>query len=291
MVLSSKVVMRRSLLVLAGLLALTAVSTAPAWWVKGHATIAEAAASRLPAEMPPFFRAGGKHLGHFAGDPDRWKNRLCKHLTAAESLNHYIDLEDFEGKELPEDRNKAVVLLAQLGRQPEGTGLLPYALMEHFDRLTCAFYDYRQDPDNEAIRMKCLVYAGVLSHFTGDAAMPLHTTRDFDGRRGPDGTKVQAGIHAKIDAFPEKNKLSAEEICRGLEARPIEDVWGHVVKTIHESYKHIDRCYDLDKAGAIDNPTAESRAFILERCRVASQFTMDLWYNAWLRSAKMTRSF
>ena len=291
MVLPRKVVLHRSVLLLAGLLALTAVSTAPAWWVKGHATIAEAAATQLPADMPAFFRAGGKHLGHLAGDPDRWKNELCKHLSEAEALNHYIDLEDFEGKELPADRNKAVVLLAQLGRQPEKVGLLPYALMENFDRLTCAFYDYRQEPENEAVRMKCLVYAGVLSHFTGDTAMPLHTTRDYNGRPGPNGSVLQKGIHAKIDAFPERNKFSAEEICRGLEPRPITDMWGHIVKTIQESHKHIDRCYDLDKAGAFDNPTAESRAFILERCRVAAQFTSDLWYNAWRRSAEMKRSF
>jgi hypothetical protein len=266
---------------------LAVAGTTPAWWVIGHATIAEAAAVALPPDVPAFFRAGGKSLGHFAGDPDRWKNRACRHLYAAEALNHFIDLENFQGKELPADRNKATVLLAELGEPPDRTGLLPYALMEHYDRLSCAFYDYRQDPGNEAVRMKCLVYAGVLSHFTGDAAMPLHTTRDYDGRKGPDGAMVQKGIHAKIDAFPEKNKLAAEEMSRGLKAQAVDDMWAYILRTINESHALVDRCYELDKAGAIDNPTAESRAFILERCRAGVQFTTDLWYNAWLRSAKM----
>ena len=67
----------------------------------GHASVAEAAAAGLPDDMPAFFRAGGKALGHFAGDPDRWKNRSCKFLRAAESPDHFLDLEDFEGKPLP----------------------------------------------------------------------------------------------------------------------------------------------------------------------------------------------
>jgi hypothetical protein len=64
-------------------------------------------------------------------------------------------------------------------------------------------------------------------------------------------------------------------------------MWAHIMKAIHESHRHVDRCYELDSAGAFDKPTAEGRAFILERCRVGAQLTMDLWYNAWLRSATM----
>ena len=266
---------------------LAVVGTASAWWVKGHESIAEAAAARLPEAVPAFLRAGGKHLAHCSGDPDRWKNPDAKHLRAAEAPDHYIDLEDYAGKELPADRYQAVALLIRLKQRPERTGMLPYAIMENYDRLCCAFYDYRADPNNETVRMKCLVYAGNLAHFTGDAVMPLHTTRDYDGKRGPDGTMVQRGIHAKIDAFPEKNGLTPEEIARGLEPRQIDDIWGYVLTRIQESHKQVARCYDLDSAAAFDKPTADSRAFILERCRDGAQFTMDLWYNAWLRSAKM----
>ena len=95
----------------------------------------------------------------------------------------------------------------------------------------------------------------------------------------------QKGIHAKIDAFPEKNDLRAEEIGRGLKARRIDDVWAHVLKSIRESHELVEKCYELDKAGAFDRPTKESRSFILSRCRAGAQLTMDLWYSAWLRSA------
>ena len=84
-----------------------------------------------------------------------------------------------------------------LKKEPNKVGMLPYAIMEYYEKLTVGFYDYRKTPTNSAIPMKCLVYGGMLAHYTGDAAMPLHTTRDFDGRTRPDGTVKQKGIHAK----------------------------------------------------------------------------------------------
>src|SRR5947207_5967221 len=92
---------------LAGLL----VGVAPGWWVIGHGTITEAAAFGLPDEMPAFFRAAGKSLAHLAGDPDRWKNREATFLKSAESPNHFFDMEDVEGNELPPDRFKGMQLI------------------------------------------------------------------------------------------------------------------------------------------------------------------------------------
>jgi hypothetical protein len=135
--------------------------------------------------------------------------------------------------------------------------------------------------------VKCLVYAGVLSHYTGDAAMPLHTTRDYDGRKGPGGKLMQKGIHARIDGFPEKQSFTPEEISRGLEPREIPDVWKHVQKAIRDSHQYVDLCYELDATGAFARPTDRSRAFIMERCRVGAQLTMDLYYTAWKKSATL----
>jgi hypothetical protein len=277
--------MRRWAITLA--VGLILVSRAPAWWVKGHGIVASAAASRLPESMPAFFRQAGKSLAHLSGDPDRWKNRATPHLRAAEAPDHYIDLEYFEGKELPDDRFKAMALLGRLGHKPDQTGLLPYAILENYERLTCAFADLRADPDNEAVRMKCVVYAGVLAHFTGDLAMPLHTTRDYDGKRGPGTTWIQRGIHARIDAFPERHGLTSEEIGLPLRAAVVDDVWAAVLRRLHESHGRVARCYELDSRGSFEQPTAESRVFILGCCRDGAQLTMDLWYSAWVHSAKL----
>ncbi len=259
---------------------------ATAWWVGGHETVTEAAAARLPDDVPDFFRRGGKNLAHFCGDPDRWKNRKMTFLRAAEEGNHFVDLEDLDGKDLPAtNRFDAMKMIyTELKKEPNKLGLLPYAIMDYYEKLTVGFYDYRKMPTNPAVPMKCLVHGGTLAHYTGDAAMPLHTTRDYDGRNQPDGTVKQKGIHAKLDGFPEKFGITAEEVCRGLEAKRIDDVWAHVMKFIAESHTHIPKCYEFDAAGAFDKPTDESRAFVLARMRAAAQLTLDLWYNAWLRS-------
>lgn len=287
------------------------------WWVKGHGTITEAAVSRLPDELPAFFRAAKKQIGYLSGEPDRWKNRETPFLRTAESPDHYIDLEDYKGRELPEDRYKAGKLVLDLGGDPQRAGMLPYAIMEHLDRLTIAFYDYRQfrerearlaaegrqlsaeekaemDAERSALEMKCIVYAGILAHYAGDAVMPLHTTVDYDGRvaiRDSEGRKLQQGIHAKIDAFPEKNGFTAEEIGREIEPKALDRVWERVKEVILESHTHIDRCYALDAAGAFDRPTVESRRFILDRCRCGAQFLVDLYVTAWQRSEKLPPSF
>lgn len=265
------------------------VGLAPGWWVKGHGTIAEAAAARLPDDVPAFYRTGGRHLAYFAGEPDRWKNRETPFLRRAEEGNHFLDTEDLDGKQLPGTHrfDALKMMYTELKKDPNKVGLLPYAILENFDKLTVAFADHRREPGNPSIPMKCLVFGGVLSHYTGDAAMPLHTTRDYDGRNQPDGTVKQKGIHAKIDGFPEKFGLTAEEMCRGLEAKKIENVWEHVNKFLAESFTHIPRCYELDLKGAFDNPTDESRAFVLARCRAGAQLTLDLWWTAWLKSAKL----
>ena len=101
-------------LIAALLVSLLAAGFAGAWMVKGHGSIAEAGAAGLPDDVPAFFRAGGKTLAHGAGDPDRWKNPSAKFLRASESPDHYIDLENYQGKELPSDRWKAIALLHDL---------------------------------------------------------------------------------------------------------------------------------------------------------------------------------
>jgi len=270
-----------------GMLFCLLCSPVNSWWVIGHGIIAEAACMALPDEMPAFFRAAGKQLKHLAGEPDRFKSKGAEFLRITEAPDHYIDLEEFGGETLPKDRFKGLDLAKRRGVTPEKAGLLPYALMENYDKLACAFYDYRKEPDNEAVRMKCLVYAGILSHYSGDACMPLHSTRDYDGRPGLDGKIKQKGIHAKIDAFPETHGFTAEELGRGFTVAKVSDPWAHLHKVILESHHNVERCYEIDLMGGFDKPTEESRAFIVKHTRRAAQFTAEMWYSAWVKSATM----
>ena len=74
-------------------LAALAGGLAVGWWSGGHETIAEAAAARLPDDVPAFFRRGGKELAHFSVEPDRWKNKEMGFLSRAEEGNHFLAME------------------------------------------------------------------------------------------------------------------------------------------------------------------------------------------------------
>ncbi|MSR30701.1 MAG: hypothetical protein EXR99_04270 [Gemmataceae bacterium] len=253
--------------------------------MKGHETLTETAAAILPADMPEFFRKAGKTLGHFSGDPDRWKNPGAKFLRAAEGANHYLDLEDLQGKDLPAHRYLAIDLMIALKKKPDRVGLLPYAIMENYEKLACAFYDHRKNPDEEHLRWKCIYVAGVLAHYTTDLSMPLHTTVNYDGIK--EGKKyIQKGIHARIDAFPEKHGIKMEDLAKDLKMGEVAPagVWDRVQEAIRESHRHVARCYELDKGGFMKEPNDVSRAFILERCRFGVQFTAQVWHAAWLLS-------
>ena len=256
-------------------LVLATADRSPAWWFKGHQTMSEAAVLGLPKDMPAFFREAARSLGSHSGEPDRWKNRMARNLRPAEEGNHYLDLEDLGGRDLPTSRAEFGDLLRKLGHTPERTGTLPYAIMENYDRLCCSFKDLRAAPDDPDVRARCLVYAGILAHYTCDLAMPLHTTRDYNGKN-KDGEILQRGIHAKIDGFPEKFGLKKEEMGQGLQAQSLPNVWAGTLKMIRESHQHVERCYELDAAGAFDTPTAESRKFILERCRAGTAIHDEL---------------
>ena len=70
-------------------LAALAIAVIPAglhaWGDAGHRITGEAAALRLPLQMPAFFRAASKQLAYLNPEPDRWKDK------AESSIDHALD--------------------------------------------------------------------------------------------------------------------------------------------------------------------------------------------------------
>ena len=67
---------------------LTNLLPAAAWQTRGHGVLSEAAVMALPAQVPAFFRKGGRAVAHASYDPDVAKNRDLPHVTAAEYPEH-----------------------------------------------------------------------------------------------------------------------------------------------------------------------------------------------------------
>jgi hypothetical protein len=284
--------MRRSALPLAALLLLLA-APARAWWPHGHDLLARAAARALPDDTPEFFRRAAPALALYSLDADLFKDRDLPALRAAESPEHYLDLELLRGRPLPATRPEYRELCARLRVDPDKAGCLPYAILEAHDRLALAFAAWRKTPDDPRARARVLYIAGHLAHYTADAAQPLHTTIHFDGRARPDGSSPRSGIHNRIDNLIRPARLTPERIAETLEIAAPEDIFAEILATLARSHARVDTVYKLEPLlpplrDKTDEPLdPRVAALALDAAREGARLTATVWYSAWRRSASL----
>jgi peptidoglycan/xylan/chitin deacetylase (PgdA/CDA1 family) len=249
-----------------------------------------AAALSLPEEVPAFLRRGRAALATYASDPDLFKNRRTPHLQRVESPDHYIDLEYFEGIELPEGRRNFERLCSEMGLDPYRTGTLPYAIHEHTDRLTIAFALWRAGPSPSA-EARVLYWAGVLSHYSTDAANPLHLTIHHNGRAREDGTSPRSGIHNRMDGLPEYLAADSESLAALVEPAPLANTFRQTVARLVRWHDRVEEVYRLEPLLPPGQPGRRWEAPEIIReygdrlMADAVDLTASLWLTAWERSA------
>ncbi len=278
-----------ALAVLSAVILLMLTHRAGAWHDEGHYYAAVAAAAKaMPDDVPAFFREGSATIGHNALDPDVFKSRALPQLNHCEFPEHFIDLEMLQGRELPKLRYEYLAMCYEMGVDPSRAGTLPYSIAEWTQRLTMAFAEYRADPENPHARAKCLVYAGILSHYSADLHMPLHTSIHWDGRNVEGQPYQRTGIHNKIDALPTKipfNQLFAEPLRPAL---AVDDVFAHTLAELAKSHALVDLAYELEPIfpdwSDMDLADEAARAFTTDRTRASAAFTADLFLSAWRTS-------
>jgi len=286
----------RTRFIVVGLIVLAAAFAwrAGAWHEKEHHAITVHAAALLPAELPAFFREGAADASaHCAVDSDIFKNRAVPHLNHAEFPEHFFDSEYFAGIEIPRLRFDYYKRCHELGYDPKTVGTLPWALAEWTGRLTIAFAEHRARPDDRRIKEKCLVYAGLLAHYAGDAGQPLHTTIHWDGRVESVGDESpRTGIHMKVDGLLRKVPMTADAIRADLQAEVYDDLWVAIMNELARSNAAVDTTYELaDRLPDLGDPAAVAdpavRAYALERMRASVRFTASLFRTAWEHSAEV----
>lgn len=251
-----------------------------AWWCGGHTLLTRAAFTALPESMPAFFRDGGAAAGHYVCDPDLFKNRSVPELSAAESPEHYFDIEWLEGRPVPSQRHQFLALCDSLGVVSSKIGYAPYATTEWTERLTIAFAEHRRWPDNQAIMGKCLLYAGILAHYAQDICQPLHVTVHFDGRMNAEGKLPHSGIHEGVDSLIERLHMSVSGIAANARSAGFEDIRAAVEEELLRSHALVDSVYIHEqeiRAGSGNN----AQSFAAERSEAAARFTGSLLISAW----------
>ena len=317
-----------------GILLASIAATLPAraWDYEGHRTVNQLALASLPTNFPAFTRlpASVERIAFLSGEPDRWRNTSDVPLRHFNGPDHYFDVEDVGFAKLdPKDLSHfRYVFVAQFAaaRAANPTnfppfdpatdrdhvktwpGFLPWAITENYAKLKSGFsylkvFEELGTPEEIANAQQNILYLmGVLGHYVGDAAQPLHTTRHFNGWVGenPKGYSTKPTFHAWVDGgFLAKHggakvadlqpKLRpARMLWAGEPRAKHEDVFPEAMAYILDQFKLMEPLYQMDKDGKLSGEgeaAQEGRAFLTGQLVKAGQMLGDLYFSAWQQAA------
>ena len=288
-----------------GLLPLMLVQQGLAWGRDGHMMINRLAGMALPTDVPEFLRSkeAVEALEYYGPEPDRWKSQGEPELNAAQSPDHFMDLEyaDLVG-ELPRRRYDFVRALAFAQKShvdtplsPEKVGLLPYQATEVWERLKSAMRDYRKlkedHKDTKPVEAEIVFLAGWLGHYVGDGSQPLHTTIQYNGWTGPNpnGYTTEHKIHSLFESVYVSANVKAADVAPLIPAKPvvIGDVFVDYMAYLRHTNSLVEKTYQLEKAGAFAGAgTPAGKEFVDERLAAGATELRDMIYSAWVKSAE-----
>jgi hypothetical protein len=301
-----------------------------AWDQDGHAMVNELALRSLPPEFPEFARTGAnaRRVVMLASVPDRWRN-VDPYLrqSGGSWTDHFIDMEELtqaglDPKTVPSLRYNFLLLFAagrvayaekfpaidparNLDHVREWPGFLPWSIAEHYHRLRSAFsylkaYQDLGGTEEEIANAKADVVQamGVLGHYVGDSAQPLHTTWNYNGwtAENPIGYTNWNGFHTWVDSgFIAKAGIvtatlaprmkQAEVIALGPRADGRDPFFVAAMDYVLAQWAQVEPLYQLEKEGLLGNGDRpimpEGRAFFEERLLTGGTMLGRIWLTAW----------
>lgn len=320
----------RALPVAVALTAASFLQSAIAWDYDGHRLVNQIALGSLPTNFPAFVSApeAQERIAFLGGEPDRWRNSPDLPLRHASSPDHFIDLEDLaplelDPEKLPHFRYELMARIAiTRDKHPERfpaidpakdadktraqAGYLPWTIAENYARLKSAFsylkaFEEGGTPDEIAnARQNVVYYMGVMGHFIGDAAQPLHTTKHYNGWIGdnPKGFTTTNRFHSWIDGgYLKKVGIGfkdvrerirpAAQLPKGDSPAQRADVFPDAMRFIREQFELVEPLYQLEKDGKLTGEGErgiEGKEFLAKQILKAGQMLGDLWLTAYLEA-------
>lgn len=239
-----------------------------AWGRRGHSMVGETAAILISSQPnDEFMKAHAYDIGFYANVPDLVWKRPATYAT--ERLQHYtnIDAMEREFAKHPEIKNplslsreefnaKFPEIKPELGRSFWRIRELDEALSKVTDQLKALPAD-KMGKERQDLQEKWIVLAGVIGHYIGDLAMPLHVTENHDGEM-----TNQKGIHSFFEdrcvdeLYPQLEvdvlRKVRKEWPAFTKANASKSVLELVTDLGHRSEKHIKKLLDLDKKNKRD---------------------------------------
>ncbi len=296
--------------VLAVFLTVLSVPLSFGWGKDGHTIINRVAVEALPADMPSFFRTQQAldEIAYLGPEPDRWRSPQELELNAAQSPEHFIDLELANlavPDGLPQERFDFIRELYVAGTRypeldqkltPQRVGLLPWQADEYFERLKADMREYRMrlaaHGSIDEAEQTVLYDAGLLGHYVADGSQPLHTSINYNGwveKSNPEGFTRGHQIHSQFETEFVHDNIHASEIRALVPATPhvLESPFEDFVAYLYASNKLVDDLYRLEKQGGFTGKgTVASRSFTAERMAAGASMLRDMIYTAWVESGQ-----
>lgn len=320
------------------------------WGEMGHDIVARVAVrlveERAPLAMAKPFLMKEHMLGHLANVPDIVWRSGDKKTTTFNGPTHYVDFEYLQADtskidpaRLPRDLATFVAMIhsnckaskkdCAPGKTDEQkiakTGTAPLRVGQFAELMRKSLADTKglsqkkgkkkeDSPFDQRVN-SALLYAGLMAHFVGDLANPMHTSKDYDGwDSGAGGLHeffesdlVNAADFSLIqDVFIEaRDKRPFEQaekkyVPKAEERKdPITGAWVIVA----DSQSRLKELFDLDrKASRLEESKAEGRvrakrkeskavhkefrAFITERLAMGADALATVWIRQWEAAGK-----
>ncbi len=295
-----------------------------AWGERGHDVVSRVAArlslqSHADNSFTKLLVRKENMLAHLSNVPDIvWRN-ADKAIVAENSTTHYIDLDYLADKpvlkELPKDFAAAKELAKKRGKDlVKDVGTATWRVCQlHSEMITALSASKDSKIDRvEMVRHinRALLMAGLMSHFVGDLAQPLHTHSDYDG-----WNRQQGGIHSYFESdVVDAIALSLDDKVLAAASKPdLRKKFGGSDASINEcetliwslaidSFNHVSALLELDEKFAVVaksktdplklpakrvEPATVIEKFeelIVGRMAVGSQVLSELWMLAWKRA-------
>jgi len=300
-----------------------------AWDYTVHRLVNQLALASLPPEFPEFVHepAAVERIAFLSGEPDRWRNvsdPSMRHSGGSWS-EHFLDLEQIplaglDVATLPSFRYDFIVAFAagraaHADRFPrinpeknadhtrEWPGFIPWAILEYYTKVKSAcsylkaFEENGTDEEIANARANLIYVMGVMGHFVGDVAQPLHTTDHHNGWVGdnPNGYTTRPGIHSWIDSgFIGRIGVELSDLkprvkpARLISVEPRTDqrepVFVAVMDYFVDQHALVEPLYQMEKAGKFNadaTDTTEGRAFIERQLLRGGEMLGALWLTAY----------
>ncbi|MBI2068996.1 MAG: hypothetical protein HYT79_00195 [Elusimicrobia bacterium] len=240
------------------------LTVAPAWpWgTEGHRIIATNAVKLLPKELRRLFIGHSEDFAYYSTVPDVVWRRIG--VDELEGPTHYLNSENYSvspgSDHFPVNPNQARGLFRPPPDRPEMTfrenGIAPWRVRQLHNQLTSDFEASAAPGRGRSTTIG--LNAGLMGHYVGDAAQPFHATYDHNGR-----SSGHAGIHSYFETKL-VNELSRNHQLRSRSlavAKARMGEWSHItdpvdpartaLRVLMDSYKSIDKIYELDSRYAI----------------------------------------